>query len=307
MKLTDLGEKEIIRRMSRFLDIGDDAAYLKIDSRYLVLSTDMVYPETHILPGMSYEQMGKLVVTVNLSDIAAMGAKPVAFLLAYGSPDDEFENFMSLIEAAERQCKKYDTEYVGGDTKYAQKMTLTGMAAGFVQKPVLRSGARVGDIIAVTGTLGGAALAIECILKGKKCPVRLMKKAFEPEPRVREGVFLSSYASAMTDISDSLSISLSDIAVQSKTGVRLCMGEIPVEEEAVKLAGDLELDIMDYVLYGGWDYELLFTASKDDFKVIEEGIGAIRIGEITRDKGVMAVDDGREFSLVGRGYEHFRE
>ncbi|MBN2014043.1 MAG: thiamine-phosphate kinase [Candidatus Altiarchaeota archaeon] len=306
MRLTELGEKEVIRRMSRFLSIGDDAAYLKIDDRYLVLSTDMIYSETHLLPGISYEQIGKLIVTVNLSDIAAMGAEPFAFLLAYGGPDDDFKNLEALIKAADRQCKKYGTRYVGGDTKYAQKMTLTGTAAGFTKRPVLRSGAKVGDIIAVTGTLGGAALVVDCLLRGWECPKWLIRKALEPEPRAKEGILLGKYASAMTDISDSLSTSLHDIAIQSHVGVRLLIDEIPLDEGAVKMAADLGLDLMDYALYGGGDYELLFTASGDNLELVEDGILVTRIGEVTKEKGVTAVDGQHVFPLEKKGYEHFR-
>jgi thiamine-monophosphate kinase len=157
MKLSDLGERKIIQRLEAFLPIGDDAAYLPVDGKYLVLSTDVIYESTHILPGMTYEQIGRFIASVNLSDIASMGARPFAFLLAYAGPDLQIDDFESLIHGVDSQCKKYGTKYVGGDTKYADRLTLAGTAAGYVKKPVLRTGAKVGDVVAVTGTLGGAA------------------------------------------------------------------------------------------------------------------------------------------------------
>ena len=306
MKLTDLGEKEIIRRLSEFLDIGDDAACIRISDEYLVLTTDMIYSETHILPVMSWEQIGKFIVTVNFSDLAAMGAKPLAFLLAYGGPDEEFENFQSIIKSADKQCKKYGAEYVGGDTKYANKLTLAGTAIGLAKKPVLRSGAKPGDVLAVTGTLGSAAMATDLIIRKLECDKKIIKKALEPEPRVEEGILLSRSVSAMTDISDSLSLSIYDIADRSNVGVRLDIDKIPVEKTAIKLSEDMNLNLMNYALYGGGDYELLFTVSEDSLRVIEKNIEATRIGSITEEKDILGIDSGREFAIKRRGYEHFR-
>ncbi len=307
MKLTDLGEKEIIRRLSEFLNIGDDAAYIRINDKYLVLTTDMIYAETHILPLMSPEQIGKFIVTVNFSDLAAMGAEPLAFLLAYGGPDEDFENFQRIIKSAKNQCKRYDAEYVGGDTKYAKELTLAGTAAGFAKRPVLRSGAKPGDVLAVTGTLGGAALATDIILKKLTCDKEIIKKALEPEPKIREGIFLGSYASAMTDISDSLSLSIYDIADQSDVGVRLDINRIPLEKTAIKLSEDMNLNLIDYAMYGGGDYELLFTASEDNFKIIKKKINATKIGNITEEKDIIGIDGEREFIIKRKGYEHFKK
>lgn len=306
MRLSDLGEKEIIRRLGRLLDVGDDAAYLRVGGRYLILSTDMINSKTHILPIMSREQIGKFIVTVNLSDIAAMGAEPFAFLLAYGGPDEEFENFMSIIESANRQCRRYGAEYAGGDTKYMSELTLSGTAVGFTGKPILRSGAKPGDMLSVTGTLGGAALATDFILKGIGCSSRVARKAVEPEPRVNEGILLGNYASAMTDISDSLSMSAYDIAQKSGVGIRLNINRIPVDRGALRLSEKMNVNLTEYALYGGGDYELLFTAPEDKIKTIEEEIEVTRIGEVIKERRVLAADGDREYALERRGYEHFK-
>jgi thiamine-monophosphate kinase len=306
MKLTDLGEKEIIRRLGRFLDIGDDAAYIKIGAKYLILTTDMINAETHVPRSMTPEQIGKFIVTVNLSDIAAMGAEPVAFLLAYGGPDGDFEDFQRLIKGVDKQCRRYGTRYAGGDTKYARELTLSGTAVGLAKKPVLRSGAKVGDLVAVTGTVGNRAMAIDLILRGLQCDKKLIKKALEPEPRVEEGILLGRYASAMTDISDSLSLSIYDIASQSDVGVRLDVKKIPLEKGALKLAEGRDLNMMDYALYGGGDYELLFTASEDNLETIEKEIDATIIGRITKKRDIVGIDSRGDFPLKRMGYEHFK-
>jgi thiamine-monophosphate kinase len=305
MKLSDLGERRIIQRLSSFLPIGDDAAYIPVDGKYLILSTDVIYEKTHILPGMTFEQVGRFVASVNLSDIASMGAKPFAFLLAYAGPDLRVEDFESIIHGVDSQCRKYGAKYVGGDTKYADRLTLAGTAAGFVKKPVLRSGAKVGDVVAVTGTLGGAAYGIECLLSGKECTSKLVKKATEPQPRVKEGILLGKYASAMTDISDGLSVSLHDLS--QKAGIKVDLDAVPLEADLLRLAKKAGAEPLKYAVSGGGDYELLFTASKKAFAQIGKSVGATAIGNVVPGQGVKAFLEGEEFILPKTGYQHFRK
>jgi len=308
MKLTDLGEKGIIKRLTSFLEIGDDATFLRYGDRYIVLTTDMIYKKTHILPGMNWEQIGKLVVTVNLSDIAAMGARPLAFLLSYGGPDIELEEFDRFIHSVDDQCKKYGVKFAGGDTNHTRELTLSGFCLGVTKRPVLRSTARVGDTLAVTGSLGSAALGTEVLLKKLRYQILeiddVIKRALEPEPRVKEGVLLSNYATAMTDISDSLAVSIHEIAEMSDVGIKLSLDRIPISNSAMNLAERLNLDIMDYTLYGGGDYELLFTISEKDFRGIKDRVNATKIGEVTKE-GIIAIKNGEEFGIEKRGYEHF--
>lgn len=307
MKLSDLGEREIVKKLSSFLDIGDDASYLKFGDEFLILTTDMIYEETHILPGMSWEQIGKLIVTVNFSDIAAMGAKPLAFLLSYGSPDIEFGDFEKMIHAVDNQCRKYNAKFAGGDTNYMEKLTLSGAAIGKTKKPVLRSGARIGDVIGVTGDLGGAGLGTEILLKNLPIDVNnpAVKKALEPEPRVNEGILLENYATSMTDISDSLSVSLYNIAESSRVGIMLEIDKIPIPENAREIARKLKLDILNYSLYSEGDYELLFTISKEDFSRVKKKIEITKIGEIVKGSRIVGIKGKKKFNIKKRGYEHF--
>ncbi len=307
MKLSDLGEKEIVKRLGRFLDIGDDAAYLKFGDEFLILATDMLYEKTHILPKISREQIGKLIVTVNFSDIAAMGAKPIAFLLSYGSPDIELKDFEIMMHGVDDQCKKYNAKFAGGDTNYMDILTLSGAAIGKTKRPVLRSGAGIGDIIAVTGNLGSAGLGTEILLKNLPVDVNnpAVKKALEPEPRVNEGILLGNYATSMTDISDSLSVSLYDIAVSGRVGITLEIDSIPISEDARNVAKKLNLDILDYALYSEGDYELLFTISKENFNKIRKKITITKIGEIVKGSKIVGIKEKKKFEIKKKGYEHF--
>lgn len=308
MKLSEIGEKEIVKRLGSFLDIGDDAAYLKFGSDFLILTTDMLYEKTHILPKISREQIGKLIVTVNFSDIAAMGARPIAFLLSYGSPDIEFRDFEIMMHGVDNQCKKYNAKFAGGDTNYMDILTLSGAAIGKTKKPILRSGARIGDIIAVTGDLGSAGLGTEILLKNLPVNVNnpAVKKALEPEPMVNEGLLLGNYATSMTDISDSLSVSLYDIAVSSRVGIAIEIDKIPVTENAIETAKKLNLDMLNYALYSEGDYELLFTISEENFNKIRKKIAITKIGEIVKGSKIVGVKEKKKFEIKKKGYEHFK-
>ncbi len=298
MKLSDLGERGIIGKMGKILDIGDDAACIKLGHESLILSTDTIHGPTHIPPGMTPKQIGKFIVTVNLSDLAAMGAKPLAFLLSYGGPDKEFSEFMQLIKAADSQCRKFGINLAGGDTKEMKELTLTGCAVGTAKKPVLRSGAVPGDIIAVTGELGTAGACFELLRKGIKPGSSLLKAALEPEPRINEGIFLAEYATSMTDISDSLAVSLYSIAKQSRVGMEIDIDKIPLSRFAPG-------NVVNHALYSGGDYQLLFTVPEKTFFRIKDSLNAKIIGKTTRSGGIRATRGSREFRIREMGYEHF--
>ena len=313
MKLSNLGEKKIIKKLMDLIDIGDDAAYIPLDGKFLVASTDMMYRKTHILKEMSYRQIGKKIVAINFSDIASMGAEPFGFLLSYGSPDIEFVNFNEIISGVSDQCKKYNSKFLGGDTNETDELTLAGTALGLTEKPVLRSGAKVGDIVAVTGFLGTSALGVEILLKKlinfNEIDREILKETLEPEPRVPEGKFLKNYANSMTDVSDSLAVSLYDIANMSNAGIELNLNKIPISNNVIKTSGKLNLNPINYALYGGGDYELLFTVSKENWgkiknKNLESGFKYkfTRIGEVVKGRGVFA--GGKK--IRNSGYEHFR-
>ncbi|RLI95533.1 MAG: thiamine-phosphate kinase [Candidatus Altiarchaeales archaeon] len=311
MMLSEIGERRIIEELKKFLDIGDDAAYIRFGYKYLILTTDMIYQETHILKQMTWEQIGMLIVTVNLSDIAAMGAKPVAFLLGYGSPDISFDNFKTLIKAVKKQCERFDTKFVGGDTNQTEKLTLSGTLIGISEKPVLRSNARVGDIVAITGDLGSASLGTRILMKDgvnkKKLKNPVFKKALEPEPRVKEGLILSKYVNSMTDISDGLSISIRDIAESSNVGIEIELDKIPIDDRTFNLAIENGEDIMKHALYGEGDYELLFTINKKNFEIIRNILSVYKIGRVTKNKEIAGVDSkGVRFRIERGGYEHFK-
>ena len=217
--MSELGERKVIERMREFLDIGDDAACIKIDDRFLVVSTDMIYRKTHVLNEMSFEQTGHKIVSMCFSHIASMGAKPIGFLLSYGSADVDFRDFDELIKGVKKQAEKYGAAFIGGDTNETDELTLAGTALGLTDKPVFRDGANKGEIVGVTSCVGDAALGVKMLLESlallPAIPGDVLQRALDPEPRVKEGILLGDYASAMMDISDSLALSLYEVAERS--------------------------------------------------------------------------------------------
>lgn len=320
MKLSNLGEKKIIKELMNFIDIGDDAAYIPFDDKFLVASTDMMYQKTHILKEMSYRQIGKKIVTINLSDIAAMGAAPFGFLLSYGSPDIELVNFNEIISGVNEQCKKYNAKFLGGDTNQTDELTLAGTALGVTEKPILRSRAEIGDVVAVTNFLGTSALGVDILIKKlmnfNEIAQEILKETLEPEPRIYDGKFLKNYANSMADISDSLAMSLYDLAEMSDVGIKVNLNKIPILNNVIRTSRELELNPINYALYGGGDYELLFTVSEEKWGKIENLINKnknsefnlkfkfTKIGEVIKGGGVFNTNNKKIKKL---GYEHFTQ
>ena len=270
------------------LDLDEAKAKANYNSKYLVVTTDTLQESTHFPAGISPFQIGWSAVAVNLSDIAAMGARPFAFTLALGVPAETETVFVDEVVQGVKKCASaYNTAVVGGDTTRSKEVVLTGTCLGFADRPVRRAGAEVGDLVCVTGSLGNAALGQKIVErevaegekgeeegagKGKKegeeVELKVPKKVeeaakkalFQPVPRVKEGVVLadSGLVTSMIDISDGLALSLAALAKSSKVGFEIYEEKVPVAA-----AGDLaKLDLRlrrELAFYYGGDYELLFT------------------------------------------------
>ena len=307
MKLSGLGEKGVVSKLRDLLPVGDDAFVLPYGDSNLVLTTDMVFRPTHILDEMSWSSIGRHIVAINFSDIAAMGAKPNAFLLSFGSEDILMDDFSAMVSAASDFCKIYGAEYVGGDVNETDELTLAGFALGETDKPVYRSGANSGDLVCVTGTLGGAALGVKVLTERLSDEwdddnlKSVLDFTLETKPRVDEGYYLRNCATSMTDISDSLAVSLNDIAAESTVGIMLEKAKIPLSDAALKIADSVNQDLIDLALFGGGDYELLFTVKPGDESVVDK-VGGVVIGEVVEGE---CVRSGKDL-IEKRGFEHFK-
>ena len=264
----------------------DDCAVLPLGDSILVATTDMLHTKTDFLEGMTDWQCGWMAIAVTLSDIASMGAAPRYILLAVGL--DRAERLRPLMEGAKACCDRYHAELVGGDIDSHDELTLVSTGLGTVEPAYLvrRRGSQAGDLVCVTGVLGRAQAAIEGY-------TRYRKVLFEPQPRVAEGQILGrSGATSMMDISDGLALSLHDLTLANPCGYRIDSGMVPVIE-------DIPCEkALDLALYGGGDYELLFTIPADRFPV--EGVPFHVIGNVVPEPGVFV----NGVPMERRGYQH---
>ena len=243
----------------------DDCAVLPLGDTVLVATTDMLHTKTDFLPGMTDWQCGWMAIAVTLSDIASMGAAPRWVLLAVGL--DRAARLRPVMEGAKACCDRYNTELVGGDIDSHDELTLVSTGLGTVDPGhlVRRQGSRPGDLVCVTGVLGRAQAAIDGYS-------RYRKALFEPQPRVAEGQILGrSGATSMMDISDGLALSLWDLTLANRCGYRVTSAMLPVIED-IPYEKALELAV-----YGGGDYELLFTIPAERLPL--EGMTYHVIGE----------------------------
>jgi thiamine-monophosphate kinase len=325
MKLSSLGERRIIEMFARqfgirgckdvLIPIGDDCAVIKFGGEErLLVSTDTIIQSSHIPKEMTPEQIGRYAVNVVLSDIAAMGGSPVGLVFSIALPADEDEEFVkSLAKGMESAASEHGTCIVGGDTQEAKEITITGMALGKAKEDnlLLRSNARVGDLICVTGTIGSAAAGFYCLIKNLPCPPTFIERALEPKARLEEGRIISKYANSCIDASDGLAWSVHEITVQSNVGSLIYEKKIPIDPELKKISGLSKAAEEETVLYKGGDFELLFTINPEKYEVVEKKLKKLGsmvtvIGEITK-KGNKVVDEkGKTKELEKRGWQAFK-
>jgi thiamine-monophosphate kinase len=324
MKLEDLGERRIIEIFEEafgacedaVLGIGDDAAAFPLGDRLLVVSTDMVAEGTHIPQEMTPEQIGRYAVAVNLSDIAAMGARPVGMVFAFGLPGKLDEGFVrDLSEGIKKECQDHGLCVLGGDTKESDKIVITGTALGEVERDRLltRAGARVGDLLCVTGRIGSATAGFYCLTKGvgeQEQRKKFIRAALEPKARVKEGIILSEFATSCMDISDGLAFSLGEMARKSGRGFLVREEAVPVEEGVAEIADLAGVPLRELVFHKGGDFELLFTLGEGDLEEVMsrmESLGTPMtvIGEVT-ERGLSILESsGETEEMDTRGYEAF--
>ena len=326
MKLSDVGERALVELTRELCSkgpgvvagIGDDAAVLKIDGRCLVATTDMLVAKTHFPPGTTAKQIGHKAVVANLSDLAAMGAEPLALVFSVGLPRTTEVSFVrQLLRGMDTTARAYQTYVVGGDLDESEDITIVGTAFGLASKEelMLRSGARPGNLVAVTGTLGAAAAGLKILQKGlpKKRYGELVKAQLEPIARVREGRILarSGFVTSAIDITDGLASNLWQLARESKIRFVIERERLPEHRLVRRFAAEHGFEVDDLVLFVGEDFELLFTVRPKGWERIRRaleriGTRATAIGCVERGKGVFVRKGEKTRRLPDRGYEHFR-
>jgi len=298
MKLKDIGERALTYKITYEMDISfDDCAVMDMGEYYQLLTTDMVSSGKHFPPGTPHYHMGWYAMAVNISDIAAKGGEPLAYLIAMGLPREmEEEDYTNIIRGLKECAGKYGGKIVGGDTKEMDSIAITIAAVGKVKKEefMARKGAMVGDAVYVTGELGRGGAA----LREKNLDELLLIK-----PRLDEGRLLASsgMVNACMDMSDGFSSSLYQMMKVNGKGFRIYGDKIPIHGMAKKYEDALEL-----ALHYGGDYELLFTLPPEKGKKLEKKMRITRVGEVIEEEKVVILMEDKEKIMENRGYEHFR-
>ncbi len=320
LELRDLGEFGFLERVRRWLPegavpvgIGDDAAVARVrDGSSLVATTDALVEGTHFRwDWSSPADVGYKSVSVNVSDLAAMGAEPRWLLLALcappSTPDERLEG---LYEGISQACGTYGAELIGGDTVSADKVVLAVTALGEIQgDPLRRSGAKAGDVLAVTGPLGRAATGVNLLLSqdskrvSPEDALACMDAHRRPAARVAEGLALRrAGVHAAIDISDGLASDIRRLAEASSVGIELDAARLPVAAEARRIAEARGWDQERMVLGGGEDLELLVALPPGQTSAV--GVDLIEIGCVVED-GLWLTRDGERLPLPDAGWDHF--
>lgn len=335
MRIHEIGEFGLIARIAHALPapgegvivgIGDDVAVLRPNgTRYILATCDIQVENVHFLRDrITPQQLGRKVVAINVSDIAAMGGVPRYLLVSLVLPKDTEVAFVDgLYGGMQEECLRWGVEIVGGNMAHSPGGIVVDLfLLGEVEPDRLlrRSSARVGDRVLVTGTLGDSAAGLALVLHPEAACLDehrrwVLERHLTPTPRLREGraIAQSGLATAMIDLSDGLASDIGHICEMSGVGVRIWADALPISGAARAVAEALGGDALDWALFGGEDYELLFTAPAEwaaelAHRVQEEtGTYVAIIGEVApAEEGMTLIHrDGVPVPLRKGGWDHF--
>ena len=310
--------------------IGDDAAVVRgTAGKETVITADLLvedidFRRTTTPPTL----LGHKALAVSLSDIAAMGARPLWSMVSIGVPEDVWQtDFVErLYDGLFDLANRYGVQLIGGDTSRTnENIVIDSIVAGECSAgmAVMRSNARPGDQIFVTGSLGAAAAGLRLIERGAHLAEQnladddsqkldhVLLRQLRPEPRVGWGIVLGEerLATSMIDLSDGLSSDLNRLCAASKVGALIDSALLPIDDRVTELCGRRALDPLQLALHGGEDFELLFTVKPEDVARLPrrvDGVEIKRIGEINdSSKGVKISEGARVWELKPGGWVHF--
>ncbi len=332
MKISQIGEFGLIQRIRSSLGalqqgavvgIGDDTAVIEESSGdSLLFTSDTLVEDIHFKwDYTSFWQLGWKALAVNISDIAAMGGNPTYCLVSLGlCKDKEVCSLDELYGGLKEIASLNKVGIIGGDLVHSSVFFITISLLGKVKREeiILRSGAKKGDLIYVTGELGTSAAGLACLEEssfpiGQSVKEPLIERHLKPFPRLREGqeIARKGMASAMIDVSDGLASDLTRLAMESDKGAVIWEEELPVALCSRTLSKILREPFLKWVLYGGEDYELLFTVPADRRRLVEKDLDfpCSLIGKVVdKREGISIVNQkGTRTRIERGGYDHFLE
>lgn len=334
-ELSDLGEFGLIKHLTQFIEIknestikgiGDDAAILDFKNKQVVVSTDMLIEGVHFdLAYVPLKHLGFKAISVNISDIYAMNATPKQITVSLAiSNRFSLEAVEELYGGMLMACKKHGVDIIGGDTTSSKSglfISITAIGEADAEDLVYRNGAKEGDLLCVTGDLGGAYVGLQLLEREKKIFMEspsvqpdlagndyIIERQLKPEARKDIPVLLKKLEvkpTSMIDISDGLASEILHITSQSNVGCSLYEEKIPIDPSTYNMAREFNLDPSVCALSGGEDYELLFTIDASDFPKIKANPDITVIGHMTHTKeGVnLITKGGTSHTLTAQGWD----
>ena len=336
-EISTLGEFGLIRHLTKDIKpvqpstqkgVGDDAAVVNHKDKRTLVTTDLLLEGIHFnLEYVPLKHLGYKAAVVNFSDIYAMNATPTQITVSVGvSKRFSVEDLEELYAGIRLACEKYNVDLVGGDTSASMTgltISITCLGAAYDSDIVYRNGAKVNDLICVTGNLGTAYMGLQ-LLERERIVMNanenatpafegreyLLERQLKPEARrdIIEKLHEAGIKpTAMMDISDGLSSELMHICTQSNVGCSVYEDKLPIDYQAAALAEEMNLNIVTCALNGGEDYELLFTCSLDDYEKLIPLEDVYLIGHITKpEHGINLIGrNGEEISLKAQGWNAF--
>ncbi len=336
-EISTLGEFGLIKHLTNDLPIvqpstqkgiGDDAAVMNFGSKRVLMTTDLLLEGIHFnLEYVPLKHLGYKAAIVNFSDIYAMNATPTQITVSLGvSKRFSVEDLEELYSGIRLACERYNVDLVGGDTCASMTgltISITCLGTAAAKEIVYRNGAKINDLICVTGNLGTAYMGLQ-LLERERIVMQanenatpafegceyLLERQLKPEARrdiiekLREAGIKPT---SMMDISDGLSSELMHICTQSNVGCAVYEDKLPIDYQAAALAEEMNLNIVTCALNGGEDYELLFTCSLDDYEKLIPLEDVYLIGHITKPEyGINLIGrNGEEISLKAQGWNAF--
>ena len=323
MKISQLGEFGLIERIRKknrkgvhhsetIVGIGDDCAVVRSKSREnFLLTTDTLVENIHFSKKYySFFDIGYKSLAVNLSDIAAMGGVPLYALVTASLPSEtKIKEADEIYRGVSELASEFNVEIIGGDTVKSPSVlmiSITLVGKTVFGSGIKRSGAKVGDIIFTSGTFGDSAAGLYLLQKRIVGYKELKKKHLNPYPRIKDGLLIakSGFANSMIDSSDGFDKSVRFICKESNVGCEVHLDKIPISNALKDFVSRFPLPASPLILFGGEDYELIFTVPLEKKSYFEKKF--YEVGRITKGKKIVYVDsNNKKINLLDNGYDHF--
>jgi thiamine-monophosphate kinase len=284
---------------------GDDCALIPVGGKLLALSTDVSIEGTHFLTDwLSFEEIGWRSTAAALSDLAAVGATPLGVLVALGVPADASDaEVANVMRGVGKATDEVEAKVLGGDLAKSPAWSVAVTVIGEVVKPATRAGGRPGDLLYVTGDLGGAKAALDAFLAGRTPESGARHRFVHPVPRITAGRALAQTVTAMMDLSDGLAADIRHIAAASNCGAELVLDGLPLAQGVVEAAVRAGKAPEVYAAEGGEDYELLVALPPSAAPPLLD-VKLTPVGRLVEGSDVRFTFHGAPLQL--QGFQHFR-